>query len=147
VIIVRSSVEGDRAAAARIGGVGDRAQNAGPALEAMREVFYRTEERRYATNAWGSWEPNVASTTSRKARRGQDLRTERATGNTYRSLTQAGPPDAIWRPSTDSAVIGTSADNAQWQQKGSGPEHREIVGAPTRAFTRVMRKWMTDGVT
>lgn len=148
MIGIHASVDGLDETVKHLGDIGDRAQHPGPALEEMRKSFYAFEKRRFETNAWGSWAPDAAATSREKAKRGQDLRTERATGGLFRSLTSAGAPQAIWRPSTDSAVIGTGAKSAQWQQKGRGGEHREVVHVSKgerRAWARILAKWIVRG--
>lgn len=147
---VRLTVEADglQQAVATLNGVHGRLDDPSPALDEMRKAFYRSEERRFATQGGGTWAPNQPSTTAGKARRGQDLRTLRATGALHRSLTQAGAPGAVWRPTAEGFVIGTDLHYAKWHQAGRGDEHREVVAISSgmrRQWAKTLQQHVVDG--
>lgn len=108
-------------------GLGDRAGDPGAVFEAVRKSFLAAEAQRFDTEGFGDWVPDDPSTVARKSRRGQDVRTMRATGALHRSLTTTDAPGAVFRPSRDSVELGTSEFEGRWAQYGSGNRRRRVV--------------------
>lgn len=141
-------VVGIEDAEATLDGIAHRAGDMTPALESIRAMFYRAERARFTTQGLGQWAPDLPSTVRRKAGKGQDLRTMRATGALYRSLTVPGAPGSVYRINQDGFEIGTNIAYAKWAQKTSGRRRRRVVVVtrPMRGrWVAKLRKWVREG--
>ncbi len=126
-----ATITGDKQARARFDGISGRAKNPAKACAVIQTLWQTSERHRYDTGAYGDWAPDLPSIRARKARRGQDPRTLRATGALYRSVTSPGAPGAVFRPSSDSLELGTSLAAGAEAQRGGGRRHREVVHVST----------------
>jgi hypothetical protein len=132
----------------RLGKVERRARDFTPALREIRKSFYAVERQQFASEGQGGWRPDTPRTLARKAKRGQDARTMRASGALYRALALGQGEGAIDRMSTDELTLGTSLVQGRVAQRSSGNRRRRILVVTKRRrarWLRIIRDHVTGG--
>jgi hypothetical protein len=108
----------------RLGKVERQARDFTPALREIRKSFRAAERQTFARRGRG-WQPDTPKTLARKAKRGQDPRTMRASGELYRALGLGQGPGAIDQMSSDELTLGTAWCRGGWR---SGPPGAAAAG-------------------
>jgi hypothetical protein len=131
--------KGRPTAVQRLGKVERQARDFTPALRQIRKSFYAAERQQFASEGGGEWRPDTPRTLARKAKRGQDARTMRASGALYRALALGQGPGAVDQMSTDELTLGTSLVQGRVAQRSPNPKRRRRVLVMTK---RRRAKWL-----
>jgi hypothetical protein len=123
----------------RLGRIERSARDFSPALREIRKSFYAAERSQFATQGQGDWRPDIPATLRRKARRGQDPRTMRASGALYRALALGQGPGAIDKLTTDELTLGTSLVQGRVAQRSSGSRRRRVLVVTKRRRAKWLR--------
>jgi hypothetical protein len=128
--------KGRPTAVQRLGKVERSARDFTPALKQIRKSFYAAERQQFATEGQGDWRPDTPRTLARKAKRGQDARTMRASGALYRALALGQGEGAINRMTSDELTLGTSLVQGRVAQRSSGSRRRRVLVVTKRRRAR-----------
>jgi hypothetical protein len=131
--------KGRPTAVQRLGKVERQARDFTPALRQIRKSFYAAERQQFASEGGGDWRPDTPRTLARKAKRGEDARTMRASGALYRALALGQGPGAVDEMSTDELTLGTSLVQGRVAQRSPNPKRRRRVLVMTK---RRRSKWL-----
>lgn len=133
---------------------GERAENAQPAFDAIGNRVLRITKLQYATRGTRGgtqWRKLKDTTKARKRRKGLDPRILRATLDLYRSVTNKGDPNMVYRVSDDSFTFGTKVGYLKYHQS---KEPRYVLPRrPIFAFTpgdkrdivKDLQRWIITG--
>jgi hypothetical protein len=94
----------------------DRAIDLGPVMEDILDSLFESNKRRFDTAGDGEWTPPSDDWRRRKAALGLDPRTEHASLDMRRSLTQRGG-DSIAVTTAQGLQMGTTVAHAQYAKK------------------------------
>jgi hypothetical protein len=142
------SNKGFPTAVRRLGKVERQARDFTPALREIRKSFYAAERSQFATQGQGDWRPDTPKTLARKAKRGQDPRTMRASGALYRALGLGQGPGAVDQMSSDELTLGTSLVQGRVAQRSSGNRRRRVLVVTKRRRAKwlaIIREHVTGG--
>jgi hypothetical protein len=128
--------KGRPTAVQRLGKVERSARDFTPALKQIRKSFYAAERQQFASEGQGDWRPDTPRTLARKAKRGQDARTMRASGALYRALALGQGEGAINRMTSDELTLGTSLVQGRVAQRSSGNRRRRVLVVTKRRRAR-----------
>ena len=125
---------------ATLNGLERRSQDMQPAMEAIYKSFKATERGFFSSNNGGQWSPLTAKYLQRKARKGLDLRTERATGELYAALGMGAGPGAVHEVDRDGITMGTNLRKAVYAQRSTQNHRRRRRLVAADAVRR--KKWI-----
>jgi hypothetical protein len=131
----------------RLGKVERQARDFSPALRQIRKSFYAAERQTFAAEGPG-WQPDTPKTLARKAKRGQDPRTMRASGALYKALGLGQGPGAIDQMTSDELTLGTSLVQGRVAQRSSGSRRRRVLVMTKRRrakWLKIIRDHVTGG--
>lgn len=143
---VRNSGFGRQGAVKRLDGLTHRGKDFAPAFVRIQRSFLAAERKRFASEE--GWAPLAPDYRARKARRGLDARTMRATGELERALTSGRGPGAVAEISRTEATFGTDLPRAVYAQRGSGTRRRRVLVIDRRrrtTWTRMIRDHLMGG--
>lgn len=143
-------INGDKAAAARLKEIGDRAVNVKPVLTQIGEVMREGLAKQWETGGahlggkGSPWPKLAKATIERKAREGLNREVLRATGALESSL-KGG---AIFSVASSQVRVGTKDFRARFHQGGTkqGMPARKLVGvakADRQGIFRLLRRHLT----
>ena len=126
--------------------LGVRASDVRPVKRQLREVFTRSERRRFSGGA--DWPPLAPATVERKAAAGLDPRILRATNALYRSLAEGGR-GSVEEAGPGHVAFGTSLHYARFAEHGTktAPKRELVELRPSEVseMTRIVGKHITEG--
>jgi hypothetical protein len=131
----------------RLGKVERQARDFTPALREIRKSFRAAERQTFAAEGPG-WQPDTPKTLARKAKRGQDPRTMRASGDLYRALGLGQGPGAIDEMSSDELTLGTSLVQGGWRSGRPVSRRRRVLVMTKRRrakWLKIIRDHVTGG--
>jgi hypothetical protein len=131
--------KGRPTAVQRLGKVERQARDFTPALKQIRKSFRAVERQQFASEGGGDWRPDTPRTLARKAKRGEDARTMRASGALYRALALGQGPGAVDEMSTDELTLGTSLVQGRVAQRSSGSRRRRVLVMTKRRRSKWLR--------
>jgi phage gpG-like protein len=143
--VVYFEVTGEKDVALEMRGMGARAMNATPVLEAISHLFAEYEAAQFATEGFGEWEPLAASTLASKARKGYPSDILVATGILRSSLTEDGLGSER-RVTPNELVFGTRVPYAQYHAFGTSkmPQRNPVKVREDvmRAATKLIQRYI-----
>ena len=147
-------VAGDRQLNRELLGVGDRAGDARPALEAIADLWIVETREQFATegrHASGGWKPLKSATILAKRRRRLRPEILRATDALMDSLTKRGDDNMILHVSAGELDYGSRLPYAGAHQnpRSTNPLPRrrpvEFTEATRRASVKILQRWLVTG--
>jgi hypothetical protein len=141
---------GDRLVSREILDIGGRGLDARPAFSAIADDLFKSEERRFNSRGFGTWDDLADSTIKEKARKGLDPRVLHATLALRESLTKRDEANEnqILLIEPQFLVLGTTLSYAEFHQKGKGVPMRKPLGFPVgqrRKAIKRIQKFVVTG--
>jgi phage gpG-like protein len=134
---LRIITTGDKAAAARLHRLGQKARFARPILTDIVDEIIEIQQDRWRK---GRFKKLAPSTLARKRREGQDPRPLRASGALMRSLTEDNAPNQTKIVRDDYLVFGTTLYYARFHNIGKGvPKRKPLDITPRQREPLVQR--------
>jgi phage gpG-like protein len=149
-------LKGDEAVIRTLTKAAERAKDARPAMRKVRELMEGANRKQFETSGaylGDSWAPLAPGTLARKARKGQESQTLRATGALEASLSggkgrRGGATRTTARAGTSIWYAIFAMSGTKKAGHGASAPARPIVGFAKRDRTkaiRVVEKWLTTG--
>lgn len=139
---------GDREASSRIRQIGERGSDIRGASSKVRTVYREAQQRRWASQGFGTWPALKPSTVASKQRAGEPRAPMRASGALMRSMTAARARDQVDERTSSELVFGTTLPYAAYHEQGNGVPKRSLVDFPAadeRRMAEAMRDYITEG--
>lgn len=149
----RVNIDGDTAVHNTLVRFMDRVQDASEPLDAMGDVIARLQAREFATQGGatrGGWAALSPAYARQKARTHPGKPILERSGLLKESLTQR--PFGVDEVDRDVAVFGTDIPYARYHMDGTPfmPARPPLIGevgkGPTREFTKILQRWIVEGV-
>lgn len=128
------------------------AEDMRPAFNAIHDNFLILEERQFESEGGysGGWAPLADSTVAAKAAAGLDPHILQATGELFRSLTEKGDENHVFRITGDSMFMGSKVDYGKYHQSReprSRLPRRPPVTLPEQSkklWVKFLQSWLME---
>lgn len=119
----------------------DNAADCTPVMETIAGEMFESNQRRFDAEGYGEWQPPSDDWTAYKAAHGLDTRTEHASLDLRRSLTERGGENVlVVRP--DGITMDSTAKAAPYAKKRQGDALLAYTEAEKRQWIRQVQAWI-----